>query len=333
MAKRKRLSPAALMGEEDGPLPRAPEVKSMGRPPAPPIAQVAGSAAAEAALRELSDEIAAARAEGRLVQALDLGLIEAGHLKRDRMIADAEEMRALKASIAERGQQVPVDVVDLGQGRYGLISGWRRLQALRELLSETGEARFGTVLAVLRRPATAAEAYLSMIEENELRVGLSYYERAQVAARASEAGVFDGSHAAIGALFPTASKAKRSKIASFVRVYHGLGDLLRYPWEIGERLGLRLAQALSDGQGADLRHALSAGDPDSPEAEARLLARVLDGAKTDSDRPNRVAQAALGSGIEVTRSRGALRLSGPGVDDALLRDLQAWLAERQARAG
>jgi hypothetical protein len=242
-------------------------------------------------------------------------------------------MGALKASIAERGQQVPVDVVDLGQGRYGLISGWRRVQALRELHAETGEARFGDVLAVLRRPATAAEAYLSMVEENELRVGLSYYERAQVAARASDAGVFDGSHAAIAALFPTASKAKRSKIASFVKVHFGLGDLLRYPWEIGERLGLRLAQALAEGQGGALRRALSSGDADSPEAEARLLSRVLDGAKKGSDMPHRAAQATFAGGIELRRSRGALKLSGPGVDAALTRDLQAWLAERQSRVG
>jgi uncharacterized ParB-like nuclease family protein len=331
MAKRKRLGPAALVGEEAETPARAPEIKAARPGSSPPIAQVAGASATEAALRELSDEFAAARAEGRLVQTVPLDAIEAGHLKRDRMVADGEEMSALKASIADRGQQVPVDVVDLGQGRYGLISGWRRLQALRELHAETGEARFAGIRAVLRRPASAAEAYLSMVEENELRVGLSYYERAQVAARAAQADVFDGTHAAIAALFPTASKAKRSKIASFVKVYHGLGDVLRFPWEIGERLGLRLAHALADGQGARLRAALEATDAQDAEVELRCLARALDGSKKGSKPASRGAYVAFPGGVELARSHGALKLSGPGVDEALLRDLEAWLSQRQSR--
>jgi ParB family chromosome partitioning protein len=81
------------------------------------------------------------------------------------------------------------------------------------------------VLAVLRRPDTAAEAYVAMVEENEIRVGLSYYERARVAARAAEAGVFEDASAAIDVLFSTASKAKRSKIRSFVRDLRGAGRL------------------------------------------------------------------------------------------------------------
>lgn len=327
MAKRKRLGPATFMESDAVDM----------RPAAPPIAQVTGALATEAALREVSDELAAARAEGRLVQEIPLEAVDAGHLKRDRMAADAEEMAALKASIAERGQQVPVDVVDLGpdqagQGRYGLISGWRRLQALRDLLAETGEARFATILAVLRRPGSTAEAYLSMVEENELRVGLSYYERAQVAARAAGAGVFDGVHAAIAALFPTASKAKRSKIASFVRVHEGLGDSLRFPWEIGERLGLKLSQALADGQGARLRATLEAASAQDPEAELNVLAGALTEAQVGSGKAASTAMR-LGGGIEITRMRGALRLSGPGVDDGLVRDLEAWLSERQARRG
>ena len=342
MAKRKRLGPAAFMDSDA--VEMRPAAPSAGPSATPPIAQVTGASATEAALRELSDEFAAARAEGRLVQTIALDAVDAGHLKRDRMAADAEEMDALKASIAERGQQVPVDVVDLGpdqagQGRYGLISGWRRLQALRDLLAETGEARFATIRAVLRRPSSTAEAYLSMVEENELRVGLSYYERAQVAARAAGAGVFDGVHAAIAALFPTASKAKRSKIASFVRVHDGLGNVLRFPWEIGERLGLKLAQALADGQGAELRAALEGAGAQDPEAELRTLAGALSrcagegGAKAGRTAAAKTVIGRGAGGIEMSRSRGAVRLSGPGIDEALLHDLEVWLARRQRDRG
>lgn len=85
---------------------------------------------------------------------------------RDRIGLDAAEMAPLVESLRTRGQQTPVEVVALEGGRYGLISGWRRVQALRRLCAETGDAaRFGTVLALLRQPRDAAEAYVAMVEE------------------------------------------------------------------------------------------------------------------------------------------------------------------------
>ena len=70
MAKRKRLTPARPTSP-DSPA-TAPETGTIFPPEmtrhAPPIAQVAGSAAAEAALKELTDELYDARADGRLVQ-------------------------------------------------------------------------------------------------------------------------------------------------------------------------------------------------------------------------------------------------------------------------
>ena len=69
MAKRKRLTPATALSE---PLPDDLETKSgypFGVAPKPraPIAQVAGEAAAQAALNELVDEMAQARRGGRLL--------------------------------------------------------------------------------------------------------------------------------------------------------------------------------------------------------------------------------------------------------------------------
>ena len=83
-----------------------------------------------------------------------------------------------------------------------------------------------------------------MVEENEIRVGLSYYERARIAARAAELGVFPDTASALARLFASASRAKRSKIGSFLRLYTALDDRLRFPAAIPERLGLRLARAL-----------------------------------------------------------------------------------------
>ncbi len=237
---RKRLTPPQESHLSPAPPGRA--------PPGPfssaPIARIAGDASAVAAMRELSEDLRTAREDGRLVQDLALSAIEADHLIRDRVASDPEEMAALKDSLRARGQQQPIDVVDLGEGRYGLISGWRRLKALQELLEETGEARFATVQALLRRPDSASTAYLSMVEENEIRAGLSHYERARIAAMAAEQGVFDSDQAALRALFANASRAKRSKIGSFITIHRALGPALAFPAAIPERLGLALAQAL-----------------------------------------------------------------------------------------
>lgn len=286
MAKRKRLSPAQSdYLEAQGP---APETKSMplGKPP---IAQVAGDVSLGAALEEMSGAWASARDEGRLVQVLPLDAVEVGYLVRDRLMADDEELQALMESLRARGQQTPIEVVALPEGRFGLISGWRRLTALRRLRDETGDDRFGEVLALLRRPETAADAYVAMVEENEIRVGLSYYERARVAAMAVEQGVYDDEKRALLSLYASASRAKRSKIRSFLTVYHAADDLLRFPSSIGERTGLALAKALDgdDTLREALRGALERAAAESPEEEMAVLQSVLetdDGTGATDDR-------------------------------------------------
>lgn len=330
MAKRKRLGPAIMAGERlpEGRLDSVPaelETKFA----APPIARVAGDAAAEAAVRELSDEIARARAEGRLVQDIPLEDIDAGHLARDRVSAEEGDLAALAASIAARGQQMPIEVVDKGvsnKPRYGLISGWRRLTALRRLAQDEPED-FPTIRAVLRRPESAADAYLSMVEENELRVGLSYYERAQVAARATELGVFDSHSSALIGLFPTASKAKRSKINSFIRVVEELGASLRFPEGIPERLGLQLSKGLEEGRGDVMRAALRLTNQDTPLAEQTRLKEIV---AQVSGSPKAQKQKLTPGVTEVRRKGQVITIKGDKVDDALLNEISAWLRDRTA---
>ena len=308
------------------------------RPPAP-IAQIAGDSAVAAALREVTDELQAARAEGRLVQRLPLGAIEADHLVRDRIADNPEERLALQASIRARGQQTPVEVVDLGNGRYGLISGWRRLQALTALREETGEDRFATVQALLRRPDGAAAAYLAMVEENEIRVGLGHYERARIAARAVEQGVYPGLKTALNHLYQNVSRAKRSKLRSFVTVYQALDGSLRFPAALPERLGLSLAQALEADAGlADrVKTALARTAPATAAEEQTHLARLLrpTGPGGMADAPARPADAvepAPGIWLQVANGPQGARytLSGPGADAAFGARLAEWLvAQRQ----
>ena len=316
----------------------------------PPIARVAGESAAEAALATLSAEVAQARAEGRLIVSLELGEIDAGHLVRDRVGVNEGEMVVLMNSLTERGQQTAIEVIDLGtervgpDARYGLISGWRRLMALRRLHERTGEARFATIKTLVRRPETAPEAYRAMVDENEIRVGLSYWERARIAVQAAEAGIYPTAQHALRDLFSAASRAKRSKIGSFVGLYGQFGEEgLRFPTALPERLGLQLARALET-QGADLadrlRAEVASAAPDTAAAEQALLVSLLeDGPPTRAEtrRPRsrsatpggaRAGGADPGGAVRITRpAPDRLELSGPGVDSGFEAALGEWLKD------
>lgn len=340
MAKRKRLTPLAGLGEpqEDGMNYPMGVARTFTRPP--PVAQVAGASAAQAALEELSAEMQAARRGGRMVVDLPLDAIEAGYLMRDRMVHDSEEMAALKSSLAARGQQAPIEVVELGPGRYGLIAGARRLAALKALAEETGEARFSQVQALIRPHASAPEAYLAMVEENEIRADLSFYERGRLAAEAARAGIYDSASAAVKHLFANATPSRRSKILSFVAVHEALGSALRFPEAIPERLGLSLAAALGTDRGfaGRLTGALSRAKCATAAAERTVLERALRPGKAPEKAGTEPVSAPSsparrtepdGAGIRVSGGAGRVVLEGPGVSAALLADLRTWLAARR----
>ena len=339
MAKRKRLSPAAIDAETDS-VQGAPEVKSMPRYPLgvalaatsarPPIAQVAGEAASQAALDEVASELNSARKEGRLVQALPLEAIQADHLIRDRLSLDEAEMEALKASLKARGQQTPIEVVALPEGRYGLISGWRRLSALSALHADTGEAQFATVQALIKPIETVSDSYVAMVEENEVRANLSFYERARLAAEAAKLGVYPTGQRAVQALFASASSSKRSKIITFLSVHAALDGALRFPSAIPERFGLTLAAALDADTGLKrkMREALRSADPQTAADERSLLERILSG-KAKAGRPPKAQRGReVRPGVRLETGKGRLVLSGAGVTEDLQKALESWLAER-----
>jgi len=339
----------------------------------PPISRIAAETAATAALEALAGEVAQARAAGRMVEALPLDAIDTGHLVRDRVGFDGEEFAALVESLRTHGQRAPIEVIDLspsgirassgkagtesaalgtdghetagqerGQNdafrptrRYGLISGWRRLSALRRLHEETGEARFATVLALLRSPESSADAYVAMVEENEIRAGLSYYERARIAAKAVEAGAFADRGAALRGLYATASRAKRSKIGSFLVLYDALDGSLRFPAAIGERLGLQLAQRLEEeGAASQIRARLNAAAPADAEAEAAFLSRLAEegkrGKRLHKTSPDPIVsdRKEIIPGVVLTASKQKLILSGPGITSDFRVRLEEWLNQQ-----
>lgn len=327
MAKRKRLSPAApeILGS-------GLETKAMGvaatyrRPPAP-IAEVSGDAAARAALEEVTHELRSARSEGRFVMRLPLAALEEAHLVRDRIAMDEGELATLMASLRDRGQQMPVEVVDLGGGRYGLISGWRRLTALRRLHAETGEDRFAEIQALVRSPEGAPEAYRAMVEENEIRAGLSFYERARIAVQAAGQGVYPDKAAAVAGLFAAAPAPKRSKILSFTHLVEAFDEVLRFPVAIPEHLGLALAGRLQAEPGFRSRvaEALRKAAPPDAKAERIVLERSMKG---QGAKKAAAAGEEVAPGVALQAARGRLTLLGKGVDAALAEDLRRWLAAR-----
>jgi hypothetical protein len=231
--------------------------------------------------------------------------------------------------------------------RYGLISGARRMTALRELLAETGEARFATVLALLRRPEGGAEPYVAMVEENEIRVGLSFYERARIVMRAVEAGVYDSEKKALQGLFATASFPKRSKIKSFIPIVAALDGVLRFPARLSERLGLRLSKALEEpGFAAMATAALQAAAPATAEAETAVLEGLLRPAapapevvlvEEDTGPPApavardpgpREMSCDLPGGLRMNAAGNRIVIEGPGVDGGLVAALRDWLEHR-----
>ena len=315
MAKRKRLTPARMT---EAP---APEVKSMPSRPAlstrPPIADVAHDAAASAALSEVAQELSTARTEGRLIQKVPLSSIDPQFLVRDRVVMDDEDMAALVASLTARGQQTPIEVSDLGGGRYGLISGFRRYTALCEISAKAPD--IDTVLAVVRAPKEAAEAYEAMVEENEVRVDLSFYERGRIVARAKDTGAYRTDALALSKLFAHVPRARRSKIGSFVSLVRALDDDLRFPAALSEKLGLALAKQMGSDPGfvERVKAALSVTPAATADEEVTMLAGLLRGPAAGA-RKGAVSSARLelSSGLILTQMpSGKMEITGDKTRD------------------
>lgn len=297
MARRRRLDApgAGELAQIEAGFAAKPVPDRMGL--AAPIAQVAGEAArlsqpegTGARVAQALDAADAgawrvAQATGRVLQDLPLSAIVTEHLVRDRMEVLRADLDELKHSIRENGQRLPVEVVALEGGRFGLISGWRRVTVLQELQAEGGPLRQVTALV---RPATeAAASYLAMVEENELHSPLTPYERGRIAVMAADQGAFPSPDAAVEGIFAAASKAKRSKIRSFALVHEELGDLLNFPTDLSEKNGLRLAQALRQGFGAQLRAALAVGQGVDPAGEWAQMEPALRQAEASEREPAR----------------------------------------------
>lgn len=355
MARRRRLEPpqaadlAAIRAAVGAPAVGAASAERIGPPPI--AREVANAAEAQRSEIEAlraearrhradADRLAAAAAAGLVIREVPLRAIDVDYLARDRLprAEDDAALQALRASIEQHGQRTPLELADLGDAadpRYGLVSGYRRYCALQRLASETGAARWRTARAIVRTPGTLGAAFIAMVEENEIREGLSYFERGQVCLRAVEQGAFGAVDAAIDALFAGASPAKRSKIRSFVLICETIGDVLRRPEALGERLGLRLAQAIRADHGGALRRFLGerpGSSRDAAEEQAALTAFLKQLRARPAPAQGRAHPLAGGGTIVLRRRAGRIvvEIEGAGVDataeDALLAAIAGFIA-------
>lgn len=344
MARRRQLeppSPEALKELEEG---YARETTRSGL--RMPIADVVGEAAAmstplpaETRAEQARDKAdaenwRAAEQDGRLVTMIPIADIRIAGISRDRLEVDPDELTELVLSICDNGLRLPIEVYQsVGDtDGYTLISGYRRLEAFRHLVdmnSKNGD--FTRIPAFVRTPETEAEVYVAMIEENEIRVGLSQYERGRAAAMAVYDGVFPTLDEAVNTLFRNASKAKRSKIRSFAMIHEELADMLEFATQMNERQCLRLATALRAGLGPKIREALEAVKVRSLDEEWAEMLPFIEEAEGAEPTPGRGGRpkaekrlvksrhTKLANGISIEKERGprgfAIRFHGPVTPD------------------
>ncbi|WP_289040980.1 ParB N-terminal domain-containing protein [uncultured Aliiroseovarius sp.] len=359
MAKRRKLE--APSAEDLSRIEEEFRSETSRRSPMAPIAQVAADAAQQSQVldadirsltaRDKADAEAhrAAHDKGLVMVEVPLDQIDSDDMVRDRINVDEAEMEELRASIRENGLRLPVELYELtkpAEGRkYGIISGYRRVLAMRGLLAATGDERFAVIKALIKLPETLPAAFVAMVEENEVRADLSHFERGRIAAISAQSGIFDSVEDAVAQLFGSASKAKRSKVRSFALIFEALGDMLVFPEALTERQGLRLAGALRSGAESEIRNLLADGQGIDAETEWALLESVIEqheGKPRDGSRGGRPKVAPpRKAGPEVATSTGfvlrrehddrgyLIRFEGRKVDaemvDAILVEVERWL--------
>jgi ParB family chromosome partitioning protein len=160
-----------------------------GGPPRSPSAAFSGRGAFGAVTRTIDDLAAradAARAlearltAGELVVELDPALVDCSFIA-DRMETDDESYRALRASIAAKGQDSPILVRPhpAAPGRYQVAFGHRRLRAAADL---------GRPVRCIVKPLTDRDLVIAQGQENSARADLSFIERGRFAQALEEGG-------------------------------------------------------------------------------------------------------------------------------------------------
>jgi ParB family transcriptional regulator, chromosome partitioning protein len=284
------------------------------------------------------------------IQMIPIDAIDAEALTRDRQWLDDEAMLELRLSIVSHGLRQPVEVFELAEPEggvaYGLISGFRRLAAFRELHGMSlDKARYAAIPAFVRRPRDVAEAVVAMVEENAIRAELSPFEQGRIAVVAQSAGLFATIEEAVERIYPAASSQKRARLRALARLAAELCDELTAPEKLSQTQALRLAAAYRAGFGPVIRVALMEASARDPESQWQILLPILQEAELShapleeprmpgrrGGRPRRVLRLPAGLTIrrEMARDGWLLRFTGPeatgGLVDRVMEEIERLFA-------
>lgn len=259
------------------------------------------------------------------IELIPLEQIDAEALSRDRIAKDGAAMDELQNSILANGLRMPIEVFQFDQAngnqQYGLISGFRRVEAFTNLQTLLGSG-FDAIPAIIRHPESIAAACTAMVEENSVRLDISPYERSRVAVLAVERGIFPSIDAAIATLYKSASESKRARIRSLTLLSEELDGCLRSPELLSQRQATRICAALRADFGDVLRVALQSSKDRGPDAQWETILPLLLEAEMERrdppppqrpGYPKRVIRPHPGVTVwrEMTRNGWVLHFTGP----------------------
>ncbi len=297
-----------------------------------------GSRVAAGAVRSIKDTFSAVEKENYMLRAQLAGVEGARDIRPDDIDpspfadrfeqADDPAFEALKRSIAERGQEIPVLLRPHPSrpGRYEIAYGHRRVRAAREL---------SQAVRAIVRPLSDDDLAVAQGLENSAREDLSFIERAVFALRLEEAG----RERALIQQALAIDKAEASKLISVARaVPSDIVLAIGKAAKTGRPRWLEFAEALKDQAAVKrVRRAIAAEAFGSAPSDARfglLYAAAKDAGKSSaaSSAPIPIAAsdgAVLGTVLASKREiRVALsRNRGPSLAAFLARRLPQLLKE------
>ena len=253
------------------------------------------------------------------LKTIPLSAIDAHALPRDRDSFDAEAQSELERSIASAGLRQPIEVWTLSAPRgdhlYGLISGFRRMNAAQELGHDT-------IPAFLHTPRDIPDAMAAMVTENEIRSQISPWEKGGLILDCLQSELFDTEETAIDALFGTLSRQKKARLRSITMVVQLFDGVLATPRALSIARIERMAAAVRAGWEDLLLDALRTSNSDTLAGQWSALDPVLtealnpqhnESAPGTRNAPRRSFKFKNNLHIrrELTRSGWILRFSGP----------------------
>ena len=157
---------------------------------------------------------------------------------------DTAALDELTASIRAGGLRLPVELFATEAG-YGLLSGYRRLMACRRLEELHGEA-YATIPALIRPAGDLLDSFARVVEENDIRQGLTPWERGRTLVAAREMGC-ETLDAAIAKLYPAANRRKVSRLRVLGEVADAMDGWIDAPEDWSEARLIRLGGVLRSG--------------------------------------------------------------------------------------